>query len=198
MKIILYEQRMSSILAALITLALGIVLVVWPDRSVQFLCTLLGLAILLIGLIYILGWLSKRKEGVPSFFVLPGVILGALGIWLMSSPESVVMLIQYIFGAILVVHALIDFQAAITMIRLHREHWRLDLFFALITLGMGVLVLYNPFATFATLVILIGVSFIFDGLSDLCLILRLQSAIRAEARLRELEEVVPSGEDPKP
>ena len=42
MKTILQEQRRSSVIVALITMVLGAVLVVWPDRSVRLMCTLLG------------------------------------------------------------------------------------------------------------------------------------------------------------
>ena len=47
----------------LITMVLGAVLVVWPDRSVRLMCTLLGAALLICGLVYILGWLVRRREG---------------------------------------------------------------------------------------------------------------------------------------
>lgn len=49
MKTILQEQRRSSVIVALITMVLGAVLVVWPDRSVRLMCTLLGAALLLHG-----------------------------------------------------------------------------------------------------------------------------------------------------
>ena len=117
MKTILHEQRMSSIAAALVTILLGVVLIWWPDRSVNFLCMLLGAAIFITGIIYILGWLARRREGVPAFFVLPGVILCALGIWLMTSPASVIKLIQYIFGAILIFHGVVDLQGSVALMR---------------------------------------------------------------------------------
>ena len=57
MKTILQEQRRSSVIVALITMVLGAVLVVWPDRSVRLMCTLLGAALLICGLcISWAGW----------------------------------------------------------------------------------------------------------------------------------------------
>lgn len=187
MKTILHEQRLSSVAAAVITLALGLVLVCWPDRSVNFLCMLLGVSIFITGMIYILGWLAKRKSGVPSFFVLPGVILCALGVWLMTSPDSVIMLIQYIFGAILIFHGLVDLQGVFALIRYRLSRWWVDLLLALATAGLGALILFNPFGTFAALVILIGAALIFDGVSDLYLIIRLSLAYKAAERQAEQE-----------
>ena len=190
MKTILHEQRMSSIAAALVTIVLGVVLIWWPDRSINFLCMLLGVSIFITGIIYILGWLARRKEGVPAFFVLPGVILCALGVWLMTSPNSVIMLIQYIFGAILIFHGLVDFQGAFALARQGWSRWWMDLLFALLTVCLGGLILFNPFGTFAALVILIGAALIFDGVSDLCIIWRLSRAFRAaEQAIREEQDL---------
>ena len=188
MKTILHEQRMSSIAAALVTILLGVVLIWWPDRSVNFLCMLLGASIFITGIIYILGWLARRREGVPAFFVLPGVILCALGIWLMTSPASVIKLIQYIFGAILIFHGVVDLQGSVALMRQRWGRWWVDLLLALLTVALGALILLNPFGTFAALVVLIGAALIFDGVSDLCIIWRLSRAFKAAERVIQEEE----------
>ena len=189
MKSILHEQRSSSVAAAAVTILLGLVLVCWPDRSIGFLCMLLGAAIFITGIIYVLGWIARRKEGVPAFFVLPGVILCALGVWLMTNPASVVILIQYIFGAILIFHGAVDLQGAVALMRGQVERWWLDLALAALTIALGALVLVNPFGAFATLVILIGVALVFDGVSDLYIIWRLTRAFRAVERELEDEDL---------
>lgn len=187
MKIILHEQRRSSIAAAAVTIALGLLLIGWPDRSIHFICLLLGAAIFLTGIIYFLGWLARRREGLPAFFVLPGVVLCALGIWLMTSPASVLLLIQYIFGAILIVHGIVDLQGVVALIRRHWNRWWADFLLALLTIVFGALILVNPFGTFAALIVLIGAALVFDGLSDLYLIWRLSRAFRAAERQAQEE-----------
>ena len=178
MRTILREQRRSSIAAAAITIMAGLLLVFWPGRSINLLCMILGIASGVIGIIYILGWITRRKEGAPAFFVLPGVLLIALGLWLIGKPESVVRLIQYMFGAILIFHGVVDLQGAIALMRQRCDRWWLDLLLALLTVGLGILILVNPFGTFATLVMLIGAALIFDGGSDLYLIWRLSRAVK--------------------
>ena len=179
MKTILHEQRRSSIIMAIATVALGLVLVFWPTRSVQILCTLLGVAIFITGIIYFLGWLARRREGLPVFFLLPGVILCALGVWLMTSPASVVLLVQYIFSAILIFHGLVDMQGAVVLARRHWSRWWLDLLLGVITIGWGFWIAFCPLDTFSALVVVIGVGLVFDGVSDLVLIWRLSRAFRA-------------------
>lgn len=182
MKSILCEQRKSSILAAVVTVGMGVLLVCWPDRSVDFLCLLLGAAVLVTGVIYILGWVARRKQGVPTFFVLPGIILAGLGLWLMTGPGEVVLLIQIIFGAVLVFHGLVDLQSALVLLRQKWNRWWLDLLMAVLTVALGVLILANPFGTFRALIVLIGLSLVYDGVSDLVLIWRVSKAVRRKER----------------
>ncbi len=181
MRAILYEQRRSSILAAGITILLGLLLLFWPDHSVNLMCMLLGAAILTTGLVYVLGWLGRRKAGVPAFYVLPGLILCALGMWLLTKPESVVRLVQYIFGGVLIFHGVVDLQGAAVLARQRYPRWTAGLLLAVLTTGLGALILVNPFGTFAALTMLIGASLVFDGVSDLVLIGRLSGAFK-EAR----------------
>ena len=178
---------------------LGVVLVVWPDRSVRLMCTLLGAALLICGLVYILGWLVRRREGgISAFTLIPGVVLSGLGIWLMTSSDSVIALVQYVFGAVVIFHGVLDVQSSVSLMRQGAARWWLDLALSALTLALGTLILINPFGTFAALVTLIGLVLIYDGLSDLWIIHRLSRMVRdlerdlngdiIETRGRDLDE----------
>ena len=87
-------------------------------------------------------------------------------------------MVQYIFGAVLLFHGVVDLQAAWTLMSRRWPRWWLDMILGALTLALGVLVLINPFGAFAALVVLIGLSLVFDGASDLYLIWRLSRAFR--------------------
>ena len=159
MNSILRQQRRSSIAAAVVTILLGLFLAFWPGQSVSFLCMLLGAAIALTGVIYFVGWLARRKAGVPALFVLPGVVLFALGAWL-------------------IFHGIVDLQGALALMGQGYSRWWVDLLLAVLTLALGVLVVVNPFGTFAALMTLVGLSLVFDGVTDLIIIWRLSRAFK--------------------
>lgn len=191
MKSILREQRRSSVLAALATIVFGLALVLWPDRSVSLMCALLGGALLICGIFYVAGWFGrKRRAGSSSLMLIPGVVLAGLGIWLMTSAEMVITLIQYVFGAVVIFHGILDLQGALSLASAHTSRWWADLLLALLTLALGALILVNPFGTFAALVMLIGCSLIFDGLSDLWLVWRLSRAFHTLEQAVQ-EDVIP-------
>ena len=79
MKSILREQRRSSIVAAAVTILLGLMLVLVPNRSIRFLCGLLGTALLVTGLIYILGVVRQAAGRVPCVVSDPGASAGGAG-----------------------------------------------------------------------------------------------------------------------
>ena len=67
--------------------------------------------------------------------------------------------------------------------------WRQpDLALAALTLVLGGVVLFNPFGTMEALTILIGLSLVYDGISDLVLIHRLSRAFREAERRGDVIE----------
>ena len=193
MNSILQEQRRSSIAAALITILLGTVLIFWPDRSIRFLCSMLGALLLITGIVYILGWFARRRDGFPIYALIPGVVLAALGLWLLAIPQSVVALIQYICGAVILFHGVIYLQSAIALMKMRiRRSW-VELLLALATVGLAVVIFLNPFGTVEALVMLMGWVLVFDGGSDLWIVFRLSRAVRQaqkniiESESRELD-----------
>ena len=93
-------------------------------------------------------------------------------------PESVVLLIQFLFGAILIFHGVIDLQGAVVLMRCRAPQRGIDLVLSILTVVLGVLVIINPFGTFAALIMLIGVALIYDGVSDLYLVWKLSRVVK--------------------
>ena len=151
---------------------------------------MLGALLLITGIVYILGWFARRREGFPAFALIPGVILAGIGLWLLAIPQSVVALIQYIFAAVILFHGVLDLQSALALLKMRiRRSW-VELLLALATVGLAVVIFLNPFGTVETLVMLIGWVLVFDGGSDLWIILRVSRAVKQniiETEGRELD-----------
>ena len=77
MKSILHQQRRSSIAAAAVAILLCAMLVWRPGWSGRFLCMMLGAAVLVTGIIYLLGWVARRRENPPMFLILPASQIGS-------------------------------------------------------------------------------------------------------------------------
>lgn len=172
MKGFMKDRAISCTVSALCFIALGIVLVGWPEDSLNWICRLLGIVLLVSGVVFIISYLTKKKAStVLQYDLLIGVILALLGIWLLTNPAIIISFVQYIFGAILIIHGAIDIQGTFSLRSGGSGRWYPALLFAIATIALGAIIILNPFASMSALVILIGISLIFDGITDILIVL---------------------------
>jgi uncharacterized membrane protein HdeD (DUF308 family) len=94
----------------------------------------------------------------------------------MLNPEMVVMIIPIIFGIVLIIHGIIDFKQAFELKEKYYKYWWFALILGVLNIGLAILLFGNPFSTTATLIVMIGVSFVYDGVSDIWIISRISKA----------------------
>lgn len=63
----------------------------------------------------------------------------------MTSSDSVIALVQYVFGAVVIFHGVLDVQSSVSLMRQGAARWWLDLALSALTLALGALILINPF-----------------------------------------------------
>lgn len=181
MKTILIKRKKSGVATAVISLIIGAVLLMRPESSILWMCTAIGALILGVGVINLVSYF--KGTGILSFFhlnLIIGVILSIMGLWMVLKPESVVSAVQYVFGAIILVRALIDLQAAISLSRAGGNA-KFAFIACAITLVFGLLILLDPFKSLALLVRIIGAVLVFNGVNDLYLIFSLSNIDAAVA-----------------
>ena len=184
MKSILSERRKSSILGAVACIVIGAVLVAFPQDAVRWVCMVFGAILTVAGLWNLISFFRARTAlSVFQLDLFIGLVLLVLGAWLLLMPDSVVALLQYVFGAFILLHGLIELQAAITL-----RGGFLPILLAILPVAVGVLIILDPFGSLAVLVVLIGIALIYNGLIDLYLILRLSRAAKALAAAAEEAE----------
>ncbi|HPS75965.1 MAG TPA: DUF308 domain-containing protein [Oscillospiraceae bacterium] len=179
MSALLRQRRTSSIIVALISMLLGVVLILYKARAVSLIVLVSGVALMALGAYYIGLYFARRSRiALLQMDLLLGIILFLLGLWMAARPDSVISLLQYVAGAIILVHGVVDLQAAFNIKRGGFEKWWVSLLLAVVTLLLGALIIIDPFAALDALLILIGLVLIFDGLSDLYIIFRISRVFR--------------------
>ena len=153
--------------AALYTL-LGLVLLLWPERSTSVLCTMLGLVLVLCGISDILKFLSHRDGTLyAAVHLVVGIILCAVGIWLMAQPTLIAVMIPRVIGALICIHGFNNLSGAFTLRKNRSSRWTAALLLAVVTLVLGVILVLSPFEAFTTVVRVIGLFLMYDGISDI-------------------------------
>lgn len=89
------------------------------------------------------------------------------------------MIIPVVIGVIVVIHGVHNLFQAIELCKEKYDKWWVALLLGIVTIGFGVLLIYNPFEAVSTMVVLIGVFLIFDGISDIWIISRISKTAKA-------------------
>ncbi len=175
--------KKSYFASSLAFILLGLALLLWPEVSLRVVCYLFGALILLKGLLSIWAYVRAEERFFFSYFTLLfGVAASALGVFLLIKPDTVVSVLPILIGLFIVFDGVVRLQSAFDLKRAGFTAWWSFLLLALLSAVLGVLMIWNPFATVQVLVMAIGIILLIEGA------LNLISAIYAGMLLRVLRQ----------
>ena len=188
-------MKKNYFISAILTIALGAVLVIWPDWSGRILCYLLGAALILMGGIQLIVCIRAERIGFYSkFSMLMNIILILLGVWVCIRPDTVLSLVPVIIGIVMLIHGCMDLQFTMDIKHADSGKWWIALIFALVTLTLGVFLVMHPFLAFEITMLIIGIGLLYDGISDLVLmIVAAYAQHQSDKRIREFAANAESG-----
>ena len=172
MKSIIQDMKQNYFVNAVIMIILGLVLVIWPHILGVMLCYLLGGALIVMGAIQLIGFLRGERLGFYNkFSMFMGIVLVLLGIWICTQPRIVLSIIPVVVGIIVLIHGLMDIQYTLDIKRTGSTKWWIALIAAILTLIVGLLLVFNPFTAYEISMIMLGIAMLYDGGSDLVLLI---------------------------
>lgn len=182
--------RVNYTVSAVLCILLGLVLLIWPGTTTQIVCMSLGIVLLAYGIIQIVIYLFNRERTLISQgMMILGIIFAVVGVWILLTPEMIIMAVPVIVGVLIVIHGLHNVVQAIALQKDGYERWWLALIFGLLTVIFGGLLIYNPFGAVELVVRLIGIFLIYDGVSDIWILSRVFKVKRDKARIIDAEFV---------
>ncbi|HIV24340.1 MAG TPA: DUF308 domain-containing protein [Candidatus Scatomonas pullistercoris] len=180
MKDFLERTKLMTELVAVLMIVLGILLLVNPGEAVLLVCRLSGVILGITGLVLLLMSLNNRQgvergNGLDIFLTVLGIILLALGLFIVFRPGVVVGFAGVLFAVVLFVHGIGDLREMITLKQMGYSRWWVSLLCAAVTFLMGLVVLLLPFDSAALMMRIAGIFLVLDGISELYLALRVVS-----------------------
>ena len=154
-----------SIMRCVSAIAIGILLMVWPETAIIYLVIAIGAMFFLPSLFTIIGYFMKGRQ-LGMYF--PIVSLGSLlfGLWLMVSPAFFVGILMYVLGAVLVfagVSQIAGLLGARSYATVPFGYYVMPV----LILFAGLVVLVNPFVAATVPFIILGISSTAYGISEL-------------------------------
>lgn len=181
-----------SVIKGICAVIMGVLLVTWPEAAILYLVIALGVMFFIPGAVAVLNYLLKGRQMGAMF---PIVSIGSLlfGLWLMISPAFFVGILMYVLGVVLVFAGI---SQIITL--LNTRSWTpvATGYFVIpvLVLLAGMVVLLNPFAAATIPFIILGVSCMVYGISDI--INRIRFRKKDNYQEVVVEEVTPIEEVP--
>ena len=181
---ILKKLKTNVMISSLLCIVIGIVLVIWPDLTMEIACLAIGAVLLVGGIIRLISYFTARDGSVYSQMnLIFGIVLIVVGGLILWQWDKVLEIVPIIVGIVIVLHGINDLRQAYTLFKNKYDKWWVAMILGLLTAAFGVLLILNPFAALDTVVILIGIFLIFDGIS----VIWITSRIYRTAKVMEQE-----------
>ena len=157
----------------------GLVLLIWPKTSTTVICMALGCVLIICGVIrLVVFWLNRDDSLYSTMNLVSGIVLVAVGVWIVVKPETIMVMVPIVIGIIVIFHSFHDFGQAASLYKASYDKWWVALLLGLITAGLGILLAVNPFEAAETIVRVIGICLIYDGISDMWIVSRVAKTVK--------------------
>ncbi|MGI6260565.1 MAG: HdeD family acid-resistance protein [Acutalibacteraceae bacterium] len=187
------DMKKQLTLTAIFSILLGLVLAIWPDATKMAVSYLIGAALVVFGVIQVVRYfVYEVRLDLFRYDFVSGLILLGAGVFLLMRPEIIVGFLPVLLGIAIVIDGAVKIQQSMDLLRAGYRRWWLVLLLAALALAAGVVLLINPFEAASTLVLMIGIVLIYNGVTDLWTISRVSGRLR---QMRAEASVAVSGVD---
>lgn len=181
----------SWLVSSLLCILIGSVFAIWPEIVANAANYILGGIILIVGIVYLaISFWSKQRNFLTGFGIIFSVVLIVIGVFMLLKTEFVLSLFPMIVGGIIIIHGIIDLKRSIELASLKYKLWWIALIIAVATIGLGVLLVFNPFSAVTLAFRIIGVILIVDGISDFWIGFQVKRAMPNEEILAAKTEII--------
>lgn len=184
MKEFLGRIKADFLMSSIMCIILGIVLVVWKDGVLDIIGTVLSIALIAVGVVYLSTYfLHIVSNGLSAFM---GILVLAIGLWFIIRPSFVLSLIPITIGVVLIYHSIRTIIESINAKKYGYGRWNIGIVIAVISLIFGIMCVVDAFGMMEKAIMLVGIILILHGLSNVWVAL---SSSRAERIYKKNETI---------
>lgn len=151
---------------------LGVLLIALPDFSAALLGIICGVILTLFGVVKLIGYFSKDLYRLAFQYDLTfGIVLIAIGIVILVRPESVLNFICIALGLTILADGVSKVRTSFEAKRFGIREWWLILASAILTGGMGLVLMFRPAESVRVMMIILGVTLLLEGILNFCTVI---------------------------
>lgn len=165
--------KIGYIVVSVLFCIAGILFIALPEISTKIVGIEIGIAAIVFGIVKLIGYFSKDLYRLAFQFDLEfGILMVVLGTIILFHPKNVMAFIAAAFGIAILFDGLFKIRIALDSKRFGIKDWWLILSLAIIAGIIGVALVFDSAFGAGVLTILMGVSFLSEGILNLYTVIR--------------------------
>lgn len=165
----MWVAKAGYIVMSLVFCAAGALFIVKPEFSATAISRTLGAAMIVFGIVKLVGYFSKDLFRLAFQYDLGfGLLLIALGILVLAKPAGALDFIFAALGIAILTDGLFKVQIAVDAKRFGIPSWWLTLALAIVTGLVGLALVFRPWDSVRLLTALLGAALLAEGVLNLC------------------------------
>ena len=158
----------NNVLLSIVMIILGLLLIIWPGKTLEVAAKILGIALLVGGVISCFSWYRDRHVYGGDYTTLAiGILCLVAGLVVFIAPHGVITLLPKIIGVGIAVNGVLNLAQAMEMRKMGSANWMGPVIMAALTVVAGLFLVFFSFSAMKAAVVVIGGVIIYNGVSNL-------------------------------
>ena len=175
----------TLIITSVLYTIMGVLMLLFPEVISDFICYLVSLMFMFFGIAAILMYVrSEIKTPYTSTILVIGLVLGSLGIYILTNPRNFASLIPLVIGIFMIADSISKLSASLDLRKYGYVNWWHMLIISFLILGCGLLLVFNPFGAVSLTIMIIGSILIVDSITNIYTIYSYSKAFNNNKKLR--------------
>ena len=166
---LMHTAKIGYIVMSVVFCLAGLIFIIRPNISAAFLGYLLGISLIVFGAIKIIGYCSRDLYRLAFQYDLEfGIVLIVIGAIVAAKPFDALGFIFIATGIVALAGSLFKIRIALEAKEFGINAWWIITAFAVIAAFIGVILIIRPWESAKMLTVLLGISFLAEGVLNLC------------------------------
>lgn len=168
--------KINITLSALLSIVVGVMLIAYPETVVTIITRAIALVLIISGVVL---FVPQLFEPIKSYLaIIVSILIGMIGLWMFFRPTMMASLLPIAIGVLLVVHSVQDVALGFEAKQNKADNWWSILLMAVLNLILGILCICNAFGLVKITMILIGIMLVYDGVSGIFIVHKVNKSAR--------------------
>lgn len=153
---------------SVVMVLLGLALFIWPGKSLELVARILGIGLLAGAVISCISWFKEKDKPDAGYATLAVAIVCAVaGVIVLVAPKGMLSLLPKLIGAAIAINGILNLAQALELRNKGGVKWMSALAMAVLTILLGLFLIFFAFGAMKAAVMVIGGIFIYNGASNL-------------------------------